>query len=497
MNHLRLSLARLATALLIGGVGWLLRSTVLGGPHGLLWDPMPGVVIGLAWRGWLGGAVAVSFFPLAGGAFSGVPEVGCLLAETGLAWLIGASSRKFPSAPLNSLLVVPMAAGVTFVGAFLEQMLSLNVPFGPGFGVAWTLQALGVMALAPLIQAVDANFLSRMSVRFFLGWVVLSILLLVVGRAAALPDIDPAGGLALGLIPLVILYWQAMRFGVPGSSTSCFLVALSAGMAWAEGNPGLQNFPPGLVGLGLTAALGVAHGVAAIRDEREGTLFWVATAARHHQVVFWRWGQGTGVEWDNPELAREIGLVSTSGGWATAPGWRAELPWPAPDRSFSPVVVALRNPAGQARWLELAGQAQARNPSGEISLVLGTAMDVTERQLSQQRREALLTRETELRTLRSQLHPHVIFNALNRIASLTMSEPEKARDLLVRLSRLLRATLNAGRKASHPPGGGNGPDPRLSGTGRSRPGGKVEIPGSASVRVRRGDLPALAAFFPD
>jgi len=152
------------------------------------------------------------------------------------------------------------------------------------------------------------------------------------------------------------------------------------------------------------------------------------------------------VEWDNPELAREIGLVSTSGGWATAPGWKAELPWPAPDRSFSPVVVALRNPAGQARWLELAGQAQARNPSGEISLVLGTAMDVTERQLSQQRREVLLTRETELRTLRSQLHPHVIFNALNRIAALTMSEPEKARDLLVRLSRLLRATLAAGEK---------------------------------------------------
>lgn len=446
MNHLRLSLARMVTALFVGGAAWLLRSTVLGGPHGLLWDPMPGVVIGLAWRGWLGGAVAVSFFPLAGGAFSGVPEVGCLLAETGLAWLIGASSRKFPSAPLNPLLVVPMAAGVTFVGAFLEQMLSLNVPFGPGFGVSWTLQALGVMALAPLIQAVDANFLSRMSARFFLGWVVLSILLLVVGRAAALPNIDPTSGLALGLIPLVILYWQAMRFGVPGSSTSCFLVALSAGMAWAEGNPGLLAFSPGLVGLGLTAALGIAHGVAAIRDEREGTFFWVATAARHHQVVFWRWRQGAEVEWDNPELAKEIGLASAPGGWIPAPGWRAEVAWPAPSRSFSPVVVALRNPAGQARWLELAGQAQARNPSGEISLVLGTAMDVTERQLSQARREGLLRRETELRTIRAQLHPHVIFNALNRIAALTMSEPEKARDLLVRLSRLLRATLVAAEK---------------------------------------------------
>jgi LytS/YehU family sensor histidine kinase len=52
----------------------------------------------------------------------------------------------------------------------------------------------------------------------------------------------------------------------------------------------------------------------------------------------------------------------------------------------------------------------------------------------------------ELRTLRSQLHPHVIFNALNRIASLTMSDPEASRDLLVRLSRLLRAALLTGEK---------------------------------------------------
>ena len=71
---------------------------------------------------------------------------------------------------------------------------------------------------------------------------------------------------------------------------------------------------------------------------------------------------------------------------------------------------------------------------------------MTVREEARGQRERLLRREVELRTLRSQLHPHVIFNALNRIASLAMSDAEAARDLLVRLSRLLRAALLAGEK---------------------------------------------------
>jgi hypothetical protein len=437
---------RLFISLLLGCTVWFLRGAVLTGPYGMLWDPMTGLVIGLAWRGWLAGAVAAAFVPLAGGLLGGAPETGSLLVEGVLAWLITTSVRKVASPHLRALVVIPIAAGVTFAGVLVEQILGFNMPFGPGFGISWTLQSLGVMAVAPLVQALDGDFLSRMDNRVFLGWVLLSILLVVVGRVAALPDIDPQGGLALALIPLVILFWQAMRFGVPGSATACFLTALSAGMAWAEGHGGMLSFPPGLVALGLTAALGVAHGVAAIRDEREETFSWVANAARNHQVVFWRWRIGGGVEWDDPALAARIGLTSSGGGWTQRRDWEVGGSLPDPGTTFGPILVHMRDPDGHVRWLELAGQAQARDPSGHVSVVLGTVLDVTERQLSQERREALLRRETELRTIRSQLHPHVIFNALNRIAALTMSEPEKARDLLVRLSRLLRATLIAAEK---------------------------------------------------
>lgn len=448
MRPPKIFFAKVILSLGLGWVAWFLRGAVLAGPHGMLWDPLAGLVIGLAWRGWLAGALAASLVPLLGGLFQGGPETGSLLLEAGMAWLVASSARQLSSPHLRALVVLPMAAGVTFAGTLLEQLLSFNIPFGPGFGVSWTLQALGVMAIAPMVQALNRDFLSRMDGPVFLSWVVLSILLVVVGRTAALPDIDPTAGLALALIPLVILFWQSMRFGVTGSATACFLTALSAGMAWAEGNAGMLTFPPGIVGLGLAAALGVAHGLGAIRDEREETFSWVATAARNHQVVFWRWRKGRGVEWDDPALAGRIGLASARESWAAAPGWETPQPLPNPAMTFSPALAPLVDPAGEFRWLELAGQSQARDPSGAVSVVLGTAMDVTERQLSQERRETLLRRETELRAIRSQLHPHVIFNALNRIASLTMSEPDKARDLLVRLSRLLRATLVAGQKGA-------------------------------------------------
>ncbi|CAN5732236.1 hypothetical protein BH09VER1_BH09VER1_39460 [soil metagenome] len=47
----------------------------------------------------------------------------------------------------------------------------------------------------------------------------------------------------------------------------------------------------------------------------------------------------------------------------------------------------------------------------------------------------------KLKTLRSQLQPHFLFNTLNTLASLVHSDPDKAEDILVNLSTLLRATL--------------------------------------------------------
>lgn len=52
-----------------------------------------------------------------------------------------------------------------------------------------------------------------------------------------------------------------------------------------------------------------------------------------------------------------------------------------------------------------------------------------------------LIRDAELNWLKHQINPHFLFNSLNSINSLTMSNPEKAQDMVIRLSELLRYSL--------------------------------------------------------
>lgn len=63
--------------------------------------------------------------------------------------------------------------------------------------------------------------------------------------------------------------------------------------------------------------------------------------------------------------------------------------------------------------------------------------DTSERKADLER----LSREAELFTLRQQLQPHFLFNSLNSISALTVSQPEKARHMIQQLSDFLRGTL--------------------------------------------------------
>lgn len=49
--------------------------------------------------------------------------------------------------------------------------------------------------------------------------------------------------------------------------------------------------------------------------------------------------------------------------------------------------------------------------------------------------------EAQLESLRAQLHPHFLFNALNTISAFTETAPQRARRMMERLAQLLRASL--------------------------------------------------------
>ncbi len=78
-----------------------------------------------------------------------------------------------------------------------------------------------------------------------------------------------------------------------------------------------------------------------------------------------------------------------------------------------------------------------------VAVLTWTWVYVNEKRDSEQRRnEAIkLARETELASLRQQLQPHFLFNSLNSINALVMTQPEQARRMVQQLSDFLRGTI--------------------------------------------------------
>lgn len=52
-----------------------------------------------------------------------------------------------------------------------------------------------------------------------------------------------------------------------------------------------------------------------------------------------------------------------------------------------------------------------------------------------------LIKDAELNWLKLQVNPHFLFNSLNSVSSLTMTSPDKAQEMIIRLSELLRYSL--------------------------------------------------------
>ena len=69
-----------------------------------------------------------------------------------------------------------------------------------------------------------------------------------------------------------------------------------------------------------------------------------------------------------------------------------------------------------------------------------TLQNLAEKDTKEARLESIV-KETELQMLRSQINPHFLFNSLNSISSLTFTNPEKAREMVIKLSEFMRYSL--------------------------------------------------------
>jgi sensor histidine kinase YesM len=76
--------------------------------------------------------------------------------------------------------------------------------------------------------------------------------------------------------------------------------------------------------------------------------------------------------------------------------------------------------------------------------LLAIVVSKLEQQEESQKRELHileLSKEAELTQIRQQLQPHFLFNSLNSINSLVVSQPQKAREMVLQLSDFLRGTI--------------------------------------------------------
>lgn len=67
--------------------------------------------------------------------------------------------------------------------------------------------------------------------------------------------------------------------------------------------------------------------------------------------------------------------------------------------------------------------------------------NLSEKKAKEARLESLI-KETELKMLRSQINPHFLFNSLNSVSSLTITDPDKAREMVIKLSEFMRYALS-------------------------------------------------------
>lgn len=70
----------------------------------------------------------------------------------------------------------------------------------------------------------------------------------------------------------------------------------------------------------------------------------------------------------------------------------------------------------------------------------------TQLELAQAEQQSRLLKNAEIKALQAQVHPHFLFNAINTISVLCRRDPDKARKLLLELSRFFRSNLQGARQ---------------------------------------------------
>jgi len=205
-----------------------------------------------------------------------------------------------------------------------------------------------------------------------------------------------------------------------------------------------------LNGLAFFSSLGCLL-LAAFRDELAALNVKFSLALESADLCVWDWS-AAGWCCHAPSWRKKFGLppdqmISDSAfrslvhpadleGFDKTFGALAELPDSRWDHTYR-----LRDANGRWIWVESHAQPIRRTADDELAMVAGVTRDITEERDALQSRISAIEIDAELRTLRSQLNPHFLFNALNSVRALIGRQDDRARTMITSLGNLLRELL--------------------------------------------------------
>jgi PAS domain S-box-containing protein len=206
---------------------------------------------------------------------------------------------------------------------------------------------------------------------------------------------------------------------------------------------------PGIVA--LLACFG-CFSLAAYRDELVAIRTKFSLAMASADLCMWDWSPA-GWVCHTPAWREKFGLPSgrllSDADWKRPihpedlPGFErvVELLISHREQSWSH-TYRMNDSSGCCRWVRSHSCALRTNADNEIAAIAGVTRDITEERQAVQNEIAAIETEAELHTLRSQLNPHFLFNALNSVRALIGRDDERARTMVSALGKFLRTLLS-------------------------------------------------------
>ncbi len=277
------------------------------------------------------------------------------------------------------------------------------------------------------------------------------------------PGIEQSRFLSIGGV-LILSLVVSIRFGLRTATLfqAMFIFFVPAFAAMVPSRltdfrtvPGGAGFQLSAHGLAFISSLGCLL-VAAFRDELASLQMKFALAMSSADLCVWDWSP-TGWACHTPSWKDKFGL---SGSKVISEEVVRSLVHPEDisefDKNFRRLalseieqwsqIIRMKDAGGRWLWIQLDAKPVRRTADDEIAAVAGVMRDISgERQAVQSRISAIET-EAQLRTLRSQINPHFLFNALNSVRALIGRQDSKAKAMITSLGSLLREVL-AGRDA--------------------------------------------------